>query len=79
MCLIALFNRASTHILRAFYSADIGVIIPITTDTTSNISSTCVVLALVAGRRDCPPRPNNQQHTPLLLSQQLLSQRLYSP
>ena len=56
MCLIALFDRASTQILRAFYSADIGI----TTDTTSNISSTCVVLALVAGRRDCQPRPNSK-------------------
>ena len=56
MCLNALFNRGSTHILRAFYFADIGI----TTDTTSNISSTCVVLALVAGRRDCQPCPNSQ-------------------
>ncbi len=37
-------------------SIDIGI----TTDTTSNISSTCVVLALVAGHRDCQPRPNSQ-------------------
>ncbi len=44
LCLIAL-KRASIHILRAFHSADIGI----TTDTTSNISSTCIVLALVAG------------------------------
>jgi len=48
MCLKALFNRASTHILRASYFADIGI----TTDKTSNISCTCVALALVAGRRD---------------------------
>jgi len=48
MCLNALFNRASTHILRASYFADIGI----TTDKTSNISCTCVALALVAGRRD---------------------------
>ena len=48
MCLIALFDRASTYILRAVYSADIGI----ATNTTSNISSTCVVLTLVAGRRD---------------------------
>ncbi len=33
MCLNALFNRALTHILRAFYFADIGI----TTDKTSNI------------------------------------------
>ncbi len=26
--------------------------------------ATCVVLALVASRRDCQPRPNSQQHTP---------------
>jgi len=44
-------QRASTHILRAFYSADIGI----TTDTTSDFSSTCVVLALVAGRQDFQP------------------------
>ncbi len=43
--LVALFTRASTHIVRAFHSADIGII----TDTTSNPCSTCVVLALVAG------------------------------
>ncbi len=42
--------------LTAFYFADIGI----TTDTTSDISSTCVVLALVAGRKDCQPRPNSQ-------------------
>ena len=42
-------------------------------------SSTCVVLALVAGRQDRQPRPNSQQQTPLLLSQQLVSQRLYCP
>jgi len=44
---IALFKKASTHILRAFYSADIGI----TTNTTSNLGSTYVVLALVAGGR----------------------------
>ena len=48
MCLNALFNRASTHTLRASYFADICI----TTDKTSNISCTCVALALVAGRRD---------------------------
>ncbi len=36
--------------------ADTGI----TTDTVCNISSTCVVLALVAGRKDCQPRPNSQ-------------------
>ena len=44
LCLVALFTRASTHILRAFHSADIGII----TDTTSSSRSTCVVLALTA-------------------------------
>ena len=38
-------------------------------DTTSNIRSTCVVLALVAGRQDCHPHPDSQQRTLLLLSQ----------
>ncbi len=41
--------------------------------------ATCVVLALVASRRDCQPRPNSQQHTPCFLSQQFFSQRVYSP
>ncbi len=63
MCLIALFTRASTHILRAFHSADIGI----TTEATSNLSSTCVVLALVVNRQDCHPRPNSQQQ-PLQMS-----------
>jgi len=35
--------------------------IGITTNTTSDFSSTCVVLALVAGRQDCQPRPNSQR------------------
>ena len=47
---------ASTHTVRAFHFADVGI----TTDTTCNISSTCVVLALVAGRKDCQPRPGSQ-------------------
>ena len=47
LCVIALFKKASTHILRAFYSADIGI----NTNTTSNLGSTYVVLALVAGGR----------------------------
>ena len=33
MCLTALFNRASTHMLRAFYSADIGISINTTSDS----------------------------------------------
>ncbi len=32
--------------------------------TTRNLSSTCIVLALVAGRWDCQPRLNSQQQTP---------------
>ncbi len=32
----------------------------LTSDTVCNISSTCVVLALVAGREHCQPRPNSQ-------------------
>ena len=50
----------SSSTVRAFHSADIGI----TTNTTSNISSTCLVLALVAGRQDCQPRPNspNRRH-----------------
>ncbi len=44
-------------------SSDVGT----STDTTSDVSSTCVVLALVAGRQDC--QPNSQQQTlPILLS-----------
>ena len=45
MCLIALFNRASTHILRAFYSADIGVM-----NFSSPLDSIACCLMLVAGR-----------------------------
>jgi len=51
LCLIALFKRASMHHLRAFHSADVGT----TIDKTSNLSSTCIVLALVAGRQNCQP------------------------
>ena len=56
ICLITPIDRASTHFLRAFSPADIGT----TTKTTSNICSTCVVLALVANCQDCQPRLNNQ-------------------
>ena len=45
MCLIALFNRAATHILRAFYSADIGVM-----NFGSPLDSVACCLMLVAGR-----------------------------
>jgi len=55
LCLSGVFAQASTHILRASYSSDIA------TNTTSDFSSTCVVLALVAGRQDCQPRPNSQR------------------
>ena len=53
LCLTAIFGRATTCILGAFYFADIGI----TTNTTSNVSSTCVVLALVAGHQNFQPRP----------------------
>ena len=46
-----LFTQATTYILRAFHSANIGI----TNATTSNVNSTCIVLALVAGRQDCQP------------------------
>ncbi len=44
-------KSVNAQILRAFNSADIGI----TTNTTSDFSSTCVVLALVAGRQDFQP------------------------
>ena len=46
MCLPAIFRQAATYILRAFHSADIGI----TTETTSNVSTTCIVLELVASQ-----------------------------
>ncbi len=55
------------------YSADIGI----NTDTTSNLSSTCVVLELVAGRLDCQPRPNNQQQTLQLFLSSFRRQQFY--
>ena len=60
LCLTAIFGQATTYV-RASYSADIGI----TTATTSDVSSTCIVLALVAGRQDCQPYPNtvSQQQT----------------
>jgi len=45
MCLIALFNRASTHVLRAFYSADTGIM-----NFGSPLNSVTCCLMLVAGR-----------------------------
>ena len=45
MCLIALFDRATTHILRAFYSADIGIM-----NFGSPLDSVACCLMLVAGR-----------------------------
>ncbi len=61
------FAQASPRILRASYSSDIGI----TTNTTSDFSSACVVLALVAGRQDCQPRPNSQRQQLRLFCQQL--------
>ena len=40
MCLIALFDRASAHILRAFYSADIGI--PTNTTSDSALHALCL-------------------------------------
>ncbi len=45
MCLIALINRASTHILRALYSADIGIM-----NFGSPLDSVACCLMPVAGR-----------------------------
>ena len=45
MCLIALFDRATTYILRAFYSADIGIM-----NFGSPLDSVACCLMLVAGR-----------------------------
>ncbi len=47
-----------------FYSADIGM----TTATTSNLSSTCVVLALVAGRRDSASSSQSATFTTVVVS-----------
>ena len=73
LCLSGIFAQAPTHILRASYSADIGT----NTDTTSNLSSTCVVLELVAGGLDCQPRPNNQQQTLQLFLSSFRRQQFY--
>ena len=54
-------------------TADIGI----NTDTTSNLSSTCVVLELVASRLDCQPRPNNQQQTPQMFLSSFQRQQFY--
>jgi len=51
LCPSGVFAQASTYNLRASCSADIGI----TADINSNLGSTCVVLALMAGRRDRPP------------------------
>ena len=45
MCLIALFNRAATHVLRAFYSADVGIM-----NFNSPLDSIACCLMLVAGK-----------------------------
>ena len=44
--------------LRRSYSADIGI----TTETTSNVSSTRIVLVLKDGRQDCQPCSNTVNH-----------------
>ena len=43
-CLAALFRQAATYILKVFHPADIGI----TTTATSNVSSTCILLAFMA-------------------------------
>ncbi len=48
---IACKNTAEAEGAISSYSSDIGI----TTNTTSDFSSTCVVLALVAGRQDFQP------------------------
>ena len=50
-------NRESSHCKEA---TTVCLVPGITSDTTSDISSTCDVLAHVAGRRDCQPRPSSQ-------------------
>ncbi len=64
LCLSGVFAQASPHILRASYSSDIGI----TTDTTYDFSSTCVVLALVAGRQDFQPQTSSQRQQRLFFS-----------
>ena len=66
-----LAKKSLTRVLSCIYFADLGI----TINTTFNLSSTCVVLAVVAGRQDWQPRLNSQQQKSLLLSQQLFSQR----
>ena len=55
--------QAATYILTAFHSASIGI----TTETTSNVSSTCVVLELEAGQ-PCRHNVSEQQALQMLLS-----------
>jgi len=47
------------------------LMMPAVLGCTSDFSSTCVGLALVAGRQDCQPRPNSQRQPLRLFSQQL--------
>ena len=66
MCLIALFDRASAHILRAFYSAD--KVYPLI-QPPIQLYMRC---ACARGRpSDCQPRPHSQQQTLQLISQRL--------
>jgi len=55
MCLIALFNKASPHALRAFYSADLGII-----NFGSPLDSVACCLMLVAGK------PISQRNFPVV-------------
>ncbi len=68
-----MFQHMSVSKAPNHFTADIGI----TTDTASDLSSTCVVLELVAGRLDCQPRPNSQQQT-LQLYKHVLQQFLTS-
>ncbi len=45
------------------YTLLISYNIRTTTDPTSGLSSTCIVLALMAGRQESQPRPHGQQQT----------------
>jgi len=69
------FKKNVSWTLNTFisYSADTGI----ATNTTSNFSSTCVVLTLVAGRQNCQPQPNSQQQTPRLFLSSFQIQHFY--
>jgi len=70
---VSLLLHRHVYACWASYSVDIGIC----TDTTSNLSSTSVVLELVAGRLDCQPRPNSQQQTLQLFLSSFRRQQLY--